>query len=333
MEDLLAVVAPVDHVGGVARNEKTRSACHMQQTRRVASGLRRNAYLTRIFISYLTPIFMAGCSIVDPYNMIGRQMGEATPLPTEFVPSPPSATLRQEDRQRAFDFVWRTINERYYDAKLNGVDWGAVGERYRPLALGAADDEAFWDTLDRMTGELRDAHTRVDSPRRVALRNRDESVTLGFSFIPTGGTLAISTVNPESDAWWAGVRPGMTLVNIGGEPALKAYEKLKSDTRLDSTERSRHMRALRRLVYGDPGTREAFTFERADGTRFDATLTRRRIVTRPIETHRVLPSGYGYIRFSEWTIPITARAIDGLDSLKGTPGLVIDLRGNPGGSM
>src|SRR5450432_3279775 len=132
----------------------------------------------------LTPVFLllAGCSIVDPYNMIGRQMGEATPLPTEFVPSPALATLRQEDRQRAFDFVWRTINERYYDAKLNGVDWGAVGERYRPLALGAADDEAFWDTLDRMTGELRDAHTRVDSPKRAAQRKNFESITLGFFF-------------------------------------------------------------------------------------------------------------------------------------------------------
>ena len=122
MEDLLVVVAPVDPMGGVARNEETRSACHMQQTCRPASGLPRNAYLTRIFISYLTPIFISACSIVDPYNMIGRQMGEAAALPTEFVPSPQPATLRQEDRRRAFDFVWRTINDRYYDVKLNGVD-------------------------------------------------------------------------------------------------------------------------------------------------------------------------------------------------------------------
>jgi carboxyl-terminal processing protease len=305
----------------------------MQQTCRPASGLPRNAYLTRIFISYLTPIFISACSIVDPYNMIGRQMGEAAALPTEFVPSPPPATLRQEDRRRAFDFVWRTINDRYYDAKLNGVDWNAVAERYRPLAFAAADDDAFWDTLDRMAGELKDAHTRVESPRRVALRNRDESVTLGFSFITADGKLAIATVNPESDAWWAGVRPGMTLVNIGTEPAAVAYEKLTSETRLDSTDRSRHLRALHRLVTGDPGSSASFTFERADGSRFDATLTRRRIVTRPLETHRVLPSGYGYIRFNEWTLSVTARAIDGLDALKGTPGLVIDLRGNPGGAM
>ncbi|MGZ5596217.1 MAG: S41 family peptidase [Usitatibacter sp.] len=294
-------------------------------------------YLTRFINAYLTPIIgaalLAACSVIDPNNMIGRQMGEATQVPTEVVPSPPPLTLRAEDRQRAFDFVWRTIAERYYNAQLNGVDWNAVGERYRPAALAAPDDKAFWDTLDKMAGELKDAHTRVESPRQVEQRQKEESVTLGFTFIPADGKLAVATVNPESDAWWAGVRAGMTLVTIAGEPAAAAYEKLKSETRLDSTDRSRHMRALRRLTVGDIGSSVAFTFERADGSRFDATLTRRRIPMRPTAIHRVLPSGYGYLRFSEWTLSLTSRALEGLDALKSAPGIVIDLRGNPGGSM
>src|ERR1700675_5010817 len=91
---------------------------------------------------------LAACSAVDPYNMIGRQMGEAMAVQTEVVPSPPPATLGPAARERAFDFVWITINEHYYTASLNGVDWDAVGAQYRPLALAAKNDEAFWDTLD-----------------------------------------------------------------------------------------------------------------------------------------------------------------------------------------
>src|SRR5258708_35594310 len=157
---------------------------------------------------------------------------------------------------------------------MKGVDWDGAGRRYRPLALGAPDDDAFWNLLDKMTGELKDAHTRVESPKRVELRNRDESITLGFSFLPVEGRLAVSSVNFDSDAWWSGVRPGMLLVAIGGEPALQAYEKLKADTRLDSTDRSRPMRAVRQLMTGQPGATMSVTFEVSDGSWFDAGLGR-----------------------------------------------------------
>ena len=281
----------------------------------------------------LLPLALAAaCQVIDPHNMIGRQMGEATPLPTEFVPSPPPATLGTEARTRAFDFVWSTINDNYYDASLNGVDWKAVRDRYRPLALGAPNDEEFWDVLDRMTGELKDAHTRVESPKSVALRMRDESVTLGFTFAPIDGRLVVTAVNPATDAFWAGVRSGMTLAAIGGEPAMEAYERVKAATRLDSTERSRHARVSRKILTGEPGTKASFTFERPDGTRFDASLTRVSITSRPVESHRTLPSGYGYLRFTQWTLPVVAEVLESLEALKAAPGLVIDLRGNPGGS-
>jgi carboxyl-terminal processing protease len=273
-----------------------------------------------------------GCSLIDPHNMIGRQIGEPTPGPAEFLPATPTP-LDTAARERAFDFVWRTINERYHDPALNGVDWNAVGMRYRPIALAARDDEAFWDVLDKMTGELRDAHTRVESPARVELRKRDESITLGFSFVLLDERLVVTAVNPESDAGWAGLRAGMTVVAIAGEPAREAYEKLKADTRYDSTERSRHLRAVRRLMTGELGSTLAFTFERADGTRFDATLSRRKVTFRPAASHRVLPSGFGYVRLTQWTLGATSRAVAGVEELGKTPGLIVDLRGNPGGSV
>lgn len=275
----------------------------------------------------------AGCALVDPHHVVGRQLLDPTVMPVDVVPSTGARPLSAEMREQAFDFVWNTIHERYHDRTLNGVDWKAVGERYRPIAMAAHDDEAFWDALDRMAGELKDSHTRVESPRRVQLRRRDESVTLGFSFVPLEGRLAVTAVHTDSDAWWAGVRPGMTLVKVGDEPAERVYERLLAQTRLSSTERARHISSLRRLLSGDLGSGTRLTFERADGSRIEGLFTRRRIVSRPTASHRVLPSGYGYLRLTQWTLGVMPRVLEGVEALKDTPGLIIDLRGNPGGSV
>ena len=275
---------------------------------------------------------LAGCAQLDPHNMIGRQVWDASATPVEVVPGP-RAPLSAEERQRAFDFVWLTIRDNYYDPKLHGADWDGARTRYQPLAMRALDDEAFWDVLDRMAGELRDAHTRVESPARVALRKLDQVISLGVGFLPIGGRLAVSSVHPDSDAWWAGVRPGMTLASIEGEDAQVAYRRFMAETRLDSTERSRHVRAMRRVTAGEEGSRIRLGFERGDGTRFEASIARRKVSTRPTASHRVLPSGFGYLRLTQWTLGVMPRAMEGLDALKGTPGIVIDLRGNPGGSL
>ena len=286
-----------------------------------------------IAVGMLLSAMLAGCALVDPHNMIGRQMWDPNTTPVEVVPSGPRPPLSADERERAFEFVWQTIHDNYYDPNLHGVDWKAVRARYQPLAMRALDDEAFWDVLDRMTGELRDAHTRIESPARVALRRLDQTMSIGFSFAPISGRLVVTSVHPESDAYWAGVRPGMLLVGIEGEEALSAYARLMTDTRLDSTERSRHLRVIRRLTAGAEGSKVRFGFERGDGTRFEAQLARRKISTRPAASYRVLPSGFGYLRLTQWTFGVMPRAMEGLDALRSTPGLIIDLRGNPGGSL
>ncbi len=280
----------------------------------------------------LAAVLVSACAAFDPNNLLSRRSPPPLATPDTPVPPPARLTLGEAGRRAALDFVWSTVNERYYDPAFNGVDWKAARERWSPRALAAADDEAFWDLLDRMTGELRDSHTRVESPARAARIERFESVSPGFAFRSVEGRLVVTGVSPDSDAFWAGVRAGMTLVEVAGEAARSAWSRALSESRDGSTESAKQLAAARRMLAGEPETKVILTFARADGTSITATLERKSVVRLPRVTHRVLPSGIGYIRLTSWSQSLQGEMIGAIEALKDAPGLVIDLRGNPGGS-
>ena len=277
-----------------------------------------------------TACFLSGCAALDPHAVLTRRLPSAADAPAAAIS--PTDKLDAATRRAAFDFVWRTVDERYYDPKMNGVDWKAVGAKWRPLVLDAPDDDAFWDRLDRMAGEMRDVHTRVVSPKRARLIERSQSVNLGFVFRPLGEALVVTSVNAESDAWWAGVRPGMTLWAVDGEPAQAVFARLRAEARDGSTEQQRNTLAATRLLAGEPDSTASLAFQRADGSLLQATLRRTLLTSPPRVTHRRLPGGPGYIRLTAWNASLQGRMIEAITALQDAPSLIIDLRGNGGGS-
>jgi carboxyl-terminal processing protease len=275
-------------------------------------------------------LLLCGCAALDPHAVITRRI--AAPADASAAGAAAAAPMDSATRKAAFEFVWRTVDERYYDPKTNGVDWQAVGARWRAPVLEAPDDDAFWDRLDRMAGELRDVHTRVVSPKRARQIERFQSVTLGFAFRPLDDALVVTAVNGESDAWWAGVRPGMTLTEVEGEPAQAVYARLRAEARDGSTEQQRHALAIARLLAGEPDSTARLAFARSDGTPLETTLRRTVLASPPRVTHRRLPEGPGYIRLTAWNPSLQGRMLEAIAALKDAPALVIDLRGNGGGS-
>jgi carboxyl-terminal processing protease len=275
-------------------------------------------------------LLLCGCAALDPHAVITRRI--AAPADASAAGAAAAAPMDSATREAAFEFVWRTVDERYYDPKTNGVDWQAVGARWRAPVLEATDDDAFWDRLDRMAGELRDVHTRVVSPKRARLLERWQAVGLGFAFRPLGPALVVTSVNRASDAWKAGVRPGMTLAEVNGEPAQTTFARLRAEARAGSTENQRNTLAASRLLGGEPQSTATLVFAGADGTRLQATLARQVFRNPPLVTHRRLPEGPGYIRLSAWHPSQTGAMTQALAALKDAPSLVIDLRGNGGGS-
>lgn len=64
----------------------------------------------------------------------------------------------------AFEEVWRTVRDRFYDPHLHGLEWAAVRERYLPDAARATSGDALASIINRMLSELLASHTRYYTP-------------------------------------------------------------------------------------------------------------------------------------------------------------------------
>jgi carboxyl-terminal processing protease len=246
-------------------------------------------------------------------------------------PSATTSRLTSKDRLEIFSEAWETINEKYYDPSFNGVNWRAVRERYRPAAEAARSDDDFYVVMKKMVGELRDAHTRFATPRERLEREQLKAISTGVTISEVEGKPVIVSVEPDSEAARLHVEPGMIVLAIDGKPIAQRIAEAEARVAGTSTERAIKLRVYRQLVEGDPGMPLRLALERADGSRVDISLTRRVVADNAQVISRRLPSGIGYIRLTLWKSPVHKEFKRALETLKGAPGIIVDLRGNPGG--
>lgn len=240
-------------------------------------------------------------------------------------------TLSLKERVSIFNEVWETVHEKYYDPSFNGVDWRAVRDRYRPRLGETASDDDFYRLLKQMVGELHDAHTRFHTPEERRERERDQAISIGFSIFEVEGKPAVVQVEPDSDAARAGVEPGMIVQAIDGKPIAVRLAEARSRVAGSSSDRAERLRIYRMIIEGAPGTTLRMTLARADESTVDVSITRRIIRDDAVVTSRRLPSGFAYIRLTLWQSPIRKQFKKALKQLSNAPGLIIDIRGNPGG--
>lgn len=68
---------------------------------------------------------------------------------------------RKALRAQVFNEGWRIMKNRFYDAKMHGVNWTAVRETYEPLLEYLVDQEELHSVMMMMIGHLNASHTGV----------------------------------------------------------------------------------------------------------------------------------------------------------------------------
>jgi carboxyl-terminal processing protease len=247
-------------------------------------------------------------------------------------PREPS-TLSQQDRVDIFERAWRDIHDLYYDPAFHGVNWDQIHEQYLPKIRDSKDDEEFYALLRRMTGELHDAHTRFYSPEQWKRIKLHEHAGLGFAAADVEGKIAIAAVDWDSEAFRAGIKPGMIVRTIDGKPIAERVADAAAAREASSSERADRLLALRDAFSAPVGSTVKIGLLRADGSAFEAQVTARIYQNLPQVESRSLPSGEAYIAFDEFS-RFSAKAFKrALQASRNAPGVIVDLRGNGGGEL
>jgi carboxyl-terminal processing protease len=245
-----------------------------------------------------------------------------------------------------FDAAWTIIRDSHFDPTMNGVDWPAVKAELAPRAARAQSDGELRDVIRDMLGRLGLSHFALIPSGRESAAGApvDLSGDPGFDVRLIGSELLVTQVDAYGGAAAAGVRPGWRLLSLDGMPVAELLSRLP-ETMPDRLRNVEIWRMVETRVRGPQGSLVPLMFD--DGKRdIGVAIERRAEVGQPatvgnlptmhvrVETDdRRTPRGAtaGVIRFNVWmpaVDPLFARAVD---KFRHASGIIVDLRGNPGG--
>ena len=235
-----------------------------------------------------------------------------------FVP----ALLRAGEKQlKLFDQVWKQVHDEYYDAKFNGVDWDAARTRYRPEAERASDGEIY-KILEKMTAELKDAHTRVIGPREAREDRTRNRVAFGFALRLVEGQYVVTQVEPRSPMAVAGVQKGWVLRSVDSSTASSGAGPREIAAWYSKA-------AIREKCLASSTVKFDFMDARNVVHPLSAKCTTVNTTTRQ-EASR-LGGGVLYVRLDRFQSSTGAWFTQILESNRDASGMILDLRLNPGG--
>mgnify|MGYP002515479965 FL=1 len=159
-----------------------------------------------------------------------------------------------EERQYLFDHIWRQVKDKFYDPKLQGVDWEGYRKVYEKFLPYINNNFDFSEMLSEMLGELNASHT-------------------GCRYYPSGANLSTAALGVFLDPNYEGdglkiqeiikrgpfavkkndVTPGCIIEKIDGE-AIKAGQDYNA------------------LLDGKVGKNIRLTIKSAKGKNFDLTI-------------------------------------------------------------
>lgn len=255
-----------------------------------------------------------------------------------------------------FDSAWTVIHRTHFDTTFNGVDWPALRDELRPRAVAARTQDELRAVIREMLGRLRQSHFELIPAEDAAGNEAPDGAVgvaagdVGLELRLVGDDVVVFRVDEGSPAAEAGIRPGWAVRAVSDLDAASVVREARERTRTRPPGfYSAEFAVVRRLsgrLLGEPGTTCRVVFEDGNGRTVERELRRRPWPGQPI-TLGNLPTflgrveaaevnddaglRVGVIRFNVWMAPLAREIDEAVDRFRDADGIILDLRGNPGG--
>jgi carboxyl-terminal processing protease len=243
----------------------------------------------------------------------------------------------------SFEKVWTTIRDKHWEKNPGGLDWQAIHAEFRPRVERAKNIDEVRAILREMLGRLHQTHFGIiPTGIYAAIDDADAAGdgSPGIDLRLLDGQAVVTEVDPGSPAERAGVKPGWVIVNVKGKDLASGIRELAADPTIPELMITR---ALLARLSGPVGGKAKATFLNGAGAMvaLDLDLAPPR---GQLSRFGNLPDTYvwfesrrlnevGYVRFNMFldlprVMESFGKAVTDCAHCKG---LIIDLRGNPGG--
>ncbi|MBB4635603.1 S41 family peptidase [Longimicrobium terrae] len=272
---------------------------------------------------------------------------------TARTPAPEARSLSPELAAATFDSTWSAVNRTFWDTTFNGVNWNAVRDTLRPRALAARSNPELRVVLSDMLHTLGQSHFGIipggEDAALAAGGPRAEGAPgeAGMEVRWDGARFLVTRVEPGGAADAAGIRTGYAIRSAGEIDAAHVATVVPRLPGGTDPHRAAFYAwgAMNGVLSGLAGDTLRVRGEDGAGRAVDAVLTLRPIAGQlarfgnlpPMavrveqDTLRSDGATVGVIRFNIW-LPAAIGALDrAVNDLRGSDGIVIDLRGNVGG--
>jgi carboxyl-terminal processing protease len=228
----------------------------------------------------------------------------------------------EPDLEKFRQELHRTIAARSIQSRGDACQTAAVVASLTHDRLGSEANAVVMEFVCAAANSLDpySAYLTPDQLTEVYSQIEGHFVGLGVELKAIDGVLAIVRVIPNSPAKRAGLREGDRIVAVGGR-----------STRELCTDRAAN------LLQGEEGTTVKLTVAGAAGQTREVTLKRQRVDVPSVDETQILEQAQGiaYLKltgFQKTTARDLEAALWNLHRM-GMQGLIIDLRGNPGGLL